>query len=104
MKKITEAKMLAAVKKVATHYRRMSCRGRGVPDALAVYRQRTFFVEVKAPGDRISAAQKDFGAKFPTVFLQAHRDGTIISNSDVVPQATRQEFVDEFRRALNKIL
>jgi len=73
MKKITEAKMLAAVKKVATHYRRMSCRGRGVPDALVSYKGQTFFVEVKAPGDKASAAQINFGRQFPTIFIFADK-------------------------------
>lgn len=71
MKKITEAKMLAAVKKVATHYRRMSCQGRGVPDALVSYKGQTFFVEVKAPGDKLSKAQKMFMEKFHTLALLA---------------------------------
>lgn len=102
-KKITEKVMLAAVKACADEYCRIVAKSpRGVPDCLVRFQGYTFFVEVKAPGDRLSATQKKFIKTFSNTVCIGTLGGKVTANGDIL--AAAEERVKSFAREIKSHL
>jgi hypothetical protein len=56
----TQAEIVAALRGVGASVQSLACVGGGVPDLLVSFRGRTYLLELKSPGGRLTPAEADW--------------------------------------------